>query len=215
MEKVSFIIRRCFIFVFVLGTVYFLPLSGSVVPNYTMVAKASQIDEDGSRARLNVKSLALVLEDSYKLRVRNVEEGQTVAYKSSDKEIASVKIGKDMDTFAKITANGVGAATITVTVKEGAKTVKTLKCEVVVGPAAQSVKFTKSLVELKVGEKTSLKAVLKPFNTTENPIFQSSDTELATVNSSGNVTAIAPGTVRITVSIANGVADACVVRITE
>lgn len=215
MKKVSFIIVRA-------AAVFLIVFCAGLVPqnkNFSMnaaVAQASEIDnENTSKARLTVNDLTLVVDDSYTLRVRNVDKDseQSVIYKSSDTDVASVKYKKRTDTKAEITANSVGTATITVFIKEGAKSVKTLKCSITVGPPAQSVKFVDSKVELEVGEKTTLKAILLPGNTAEGAQFESSDTEIAAVTKSGCVVAKAKGTVTITVSISNGTTDTCTILV--
>ncbi|KSV59109.1 Ig-like domain-containing protein [Acetivibrio ethanolgignens] len=218
MKKVSFIIAKC-LFMLSMGLLLtgFLPLPNTFfLSNNIAVAKASEVGDDDDKAsslRLNVNAFSLIIEDSYTLRLRNLEEGQKVTYKAEDSDIVSIK--KVSNKEAEITGDTVGTTTIIVTVKQAGKTVRTLKCKVKVGPPAQSVRFGESEVTVKAGEKTTLKAKLTPGTTVETGRYKSEDTEIATVTSQGTVTALKPGEVKITITIANGATDTCTVKVIE
>ncbi|MFW5670655.1 MAG: Ig-like domain-containing protein, partial [Acetivibrio ethanolgignens] len=51
--------------------------------------------------------------------------------------------------------------------------------------------------------------------TVETGRYKSEDTEIATVTSQGTVTALKPGEVKITITIANGATDTCTVKVIE
>lgn len=216
MKKVSFIIAKCFFMlsmVCLLAGLAPLPRELSLVHSVA-VAKASEVgEEDGNALRLNVRALSLIIDDSFSLKLRNLEEGQKAIYKAEDSDIVSIKRISNKE--AEIIGNKVGTTTITVTVKKGGKLVRALKCKVKVGPPAQSVKFVESEVTVTVGDKTTLKAMLKPGTTVETGKYKSEDKEIATVTSSGTVTALQAGEVKITITIANGTSDTCLVKVVE
>ncbi|WP_343208380.1 Ig-like domain-containing protein [Anaerolentibacter hominis] len=203
MKKVSFPLRAILIIaLFLVLSVFVQP------PGRSVVAQAADADEN-SEIKLNVKNKSMVTGSTYTLKVYNTTEDQKVGFKSSDKEIASV------NSKGLITANKTGDAVITVTVKQGLKTVGTLTCDVTVGPSAVSVVLSKAKITLAVDNQVTLKTVIKPKNSAEEAKFTSSDTEIATVSSSGIVVAKAPGTVTIYAMIANGKFDKCVVKVVE
>lgn len=156
---------------------------------------------------LNVTKKKIVKNNSYQLKLYNVTENQTVTYKSSSKSIATV------DNEGLITAIKTGSCTITVTIKEGFKTVSTLKCSVKVGPPAISIKFTKSELNLKVGKKTTLKPIIKPNNTAEEAIFTSNDSDIASISTNGVVTGISEGTTYVFAYINENLCTMCKVNI--
>ena len=203
--------KKCII---VLGFVFFFALFSANSPVETAFSKeipesTEPQAETQAEIKLNVKTKALVKDTKYTLKVYNLSGNQKASFKSSDPEIASV----DEDGVVCGIANG--TATITVTVKEGLKTVATLTCEVTVGPPAISVKWTKSEVVLAVGKRTTLKTILLPYNTTEAVKFYSSDTEIATVSSTGKITAKAEGDTYVFAIIENGKLDFCKVTVVD
>ena len=227
MEKVSFIFakwnmfrlaQRALMLGIVLVAMNLLPLPTTpILSNNIMVAEAKETDADSSieNIRLNIKSeKSLITEESSTLRVYNLPEGYNVSFKSSNAEVVTVE--KESDTKATLTGKSVGTAEVTVTVKSMFWKVKTMKIQVVVGPPAQSVKFVESKVVLKVGEKTTLRALLKPSNTVEKGTYESSDSSIASVTTStGCVTAKEIGTVTITIVTLNGATDTCTIEVIE
>ncbi|MDE7300424.1 MAG: Ig-like domain-containing protein, partial [Lachnospiraceae bacterium] len=178
----------------VLGFVFFFALSSPDSP-VTAYGRDTSDAESGVQAaetqaeiKLRVKTKALVKDTKYTLKVYNLSENQKAVFKSSDPETASV------DENGVILGIANGTATITVTVKEGLRTVTTLTCEVTVGPPAINVKWTKPEIVLAEGKRTTLKTILLPYNTVESAKFYSVDPEVATGSSTGKITAKAPGT---------------------
>lgn len=203
--------KKCII---VLGFVFFFALFSANSPVDTIFSKETTDStepqtETQAEIKLNVKTKALVKDTKYTLKVYNLSAAQKASFKSSDAQIASV----DEDGVVCGIANG--SATITVTVKEGLKTVATLTCEVTVGPPAISVKWTKSEIVLAVGKRTALKTILLPYNTTETVKFYSADTEIAKVTSSGKVTAKAEGDTYVFAMIEKGKFDICKVTVVD
>ena len=227
MKRVSFIctkwnafhfVKKALMLGIVLVVMNLLPLPTTpFLSNNILVAEAKETDAESvvDNIRLNIKSeTTLVTEESSTLRVYNLPEGYKVSFKSSNAEVVTVE--KASDNKAILTGQGVGTAEITVTVKNLIWKVKTMKIQVVVGPPAQSVKFVESEVVLKVGEKTTLRALLKPSNTVEKGKYESSDSSIASVTTStGCVTAKEVGTVTITIVTSNGATDTCTIEVIE
>lgn len=121
---------------------------------------------------------------------------KTVSWKSSDKNVATVSAS------GVVTAKKLGTATITVTTADGGLK-KT--CTVNVVKKVTSVELDKSAATLYLGKTLTLKATVSPSGATNSAVtFTSSDKKIATVNSKGVVTPVAPGTVTITVKTSDG-----------
>ena len=96
----------------------------------------------------------------------------------------------------KITANGIVTAVDDFTVYAHWKAAN---------KPVTSITFDKTKVTLKVGEKTAFTATVLPKDATNKNInWSSSNKNIATVDSKGNVTAVAKGTVTITAKAADG-----------
>jgi uncharacterized protein YjdB len=173
------------------------------------VANAAEVHDSQSDIKLNVKNLALVKDTSYELKVYNISDDHKVTYKTSNSDIAEV------NDKGNITALGFGDATITVTVKDGFKTIASLECQVKVGPPAFSIVLTRSEITLAVGRKTNLTAILKPNNTVEEAKFSSNDPSIASVSIGGKVTAKSTGVTYVFASLGNGKFDLCKITVVE
>ncbi len=172
-------------------------------------AAASVVETEQTEIKLNVKSKSIIKDATFALKVYNVANNQKIFFKSSSTSIATV------DESGTITAVDFGTATISVTVKEGLKTISTQECQITVGPPAISVKLTKSELTLEVGDRTTLMAILKPNNTVEEARFVSNDHTIASVSIGGQVTAKSAGVTYIFASISNGKYDVCKVTVVE
>lgn len=205
-------------FIAVLGFVLFFalfpPETDAVIAFAKDVSQAEPEDADSqaekqAQIKLNVKTKALVKDIEYVLKVYNLSETQKASFKSSDPEIATV------DENGTVLGISNGSAVITVTVKEGIKTVTTLTCDVTVGPPAISVKWTKSEILLVAGQRTTLKTIILPYNTTESAKFYSADPEIAAVSSTGKISAKAIGATYVFTNIDNGKYDFCKVTVVD
>jgi len=174
-----------------------------------MIVKASSNQEEQSEIKLNVQSKSLVKDTSYALKIYNSKDSHKVTYKTSSSSIASV------DENGLITAIDFGTTSITVTVKDGFKTIASLQCDVTVGPPAFNITLTKNEVTLSVERKTSLTAILKPNNTVEEAKFSSNDSSIASVSPGGRITAKKVGVTYIFATIDNGKFDMCKVTVLE
>ena len=156
-----------------------------------IVAEAKE--SDSSAISLNSTSAKIIIDDSYTLRVYNTKANQTIICKSGDSDVVSVKASEKSSSAFVLKGKKCGKAEITIRIKKGLATVDTLKCKVTVGLPAISVSFTRANVKLSVKGRTSLKTILKPNDTVEDPTYVSSDTDIAYVSKKGTLIAKADG----------------------
>jgi uncharacterized protein YjdB len=120
---------------------------------------------------------------------------KAVTWKSSNTKVATVSSN------GKVTAKKVGTATITCTTKDGKKT---YTCKITVKTPVTKVKLSKNKATLKKGKSLKLKATVTPSKAYQKVTWKSSNTKVATVSSSGKVTAKKKGTATITCTAADG-----------
>ena len=130
-------------------------------------------------------------------------------FKSSNTKIATVSKN------GKITAKKAGTVKITVTgikgVSKGAKQVITVY---VAKSKVKSVSLNKKNVSLTVGKTYKLKATVKPAKASKAVVYKSSKPSVATVSSTGKITAKKAGTAKITVTTVDGQKKAvCTVKV--
>ncbi len=122
-------------------------------------------------------------------------------WSSSDDQVATV------NQSGEITAVGVGTADITVTTSDGSNITKTIVVTVTAGTVSVtgvsiSGSATISIVD---GSTAPVTATIAPANATNNSVtWSSSDAQVATVDQSGEITALGVGTVTITVTTSDG-----------
>lgn len=118
-------------------------------------------------------------------------DDRTVIWESSDEEIVTVHNGR-------IEGKKLGSATITAKVGE-----KTAVCEVLVVIPLLSVELNKTSIELNVGDTFNLEFIKNPHNTTiaAEPIWQSTNKGIVTVDSNGKITAVSGGKAVVVVTI--------------
>ncbi|SDZ60755.1 Por secretion system C-terminal sorting domain-containing protein [Flavobacterium aquidurense] len=122
---------------------------------------------------------------------------QNVTWTSSNTAVATV------NTSGLVTAVAAGTTTITVKTVDGNKTA-TSAITVAAIPVA-SVSVTPTTASLYAGNTQQLTATVLPANATnKNVTYSSSNTAIATVNSSGLVTAVSAGTANITTTTQDG-----------
>lgn len=197
----------CFLLFFVL----FLPFTGDLITaqakETTTIDDTLPVKEIVPEAKLNVKSKELVKGKSYTLKVYNTTESQTVSYKSSDPSVATVT------QKGVVGGADIGSAVITVTVKEGSKTISTLQCDITVGVPAIYVKFTKNDLVMVSGQRTTLKYLIAPYNTVEAPKLTTLNSKLVTISTGGRITAKDVGTTYVKGWIDNGYTTLCKVTV--
>lgn len=126
----------------------------------------------------------------------------TITWSSSDSAVATV------DATGKVTAVGVGTATITATYGDTTDT-----CAITVSDAVNpitAIDVTTDKTEIKVGNTAQLSVAYtaekadKDITDDKTVTYKSSDDKVATVDATGKVTAVAPGKVTITASVVDG-----------
>ena len=128
-----------------------------------------------------------------------------IIWDSSNKNVVTVENGN-------LTLIGNGEARITVSTENGL----TATCDVTVQTSITSIAVSSTSKKMEVNQTAQLTATVTPADATEKVQWTSSNTDVATVNDTGLVTAKTSGTVTITVKNANGTKSAtCVVDVTR
>ncbi|MCI8933111.1 MAG: hypothetical protein HFE80_01155 [Clostridiaceae bacterium] len=159
-----------------------------------------------AKISLNRSSASVQVGSSVTLTATATPSG-TVTWTSSNNSVATVSNG---------VVRGVskGSATITATANG-----KSATCSVTVTEKTQTVEVSRvslspSSGTLKVGETATLSASVSPSNATDKFLdWSSSNTSVATVSSSGQVTAVGEGTARITATASNGRSASATIRV--
>ena len=134
---------------------------------------------------------------------------KNVTWKSNNPNIASV------DTNGNVKALKAGTATITVTTKDGGFTAKaTVTVTETTAPSTPTtptvvnvtgVSLNKTTLSLTEGESSKLTATVNPSNATnKNVTWQSSNSNIVSVDANGNIKALKPGNATITVITNDG-----------
>ena len=116
-----------------------------------------------------------------------------IIWDSSNKNVVTVENGN-------LTLIGNGEARITVSTENGL----TATCDVTVQTSITSIAVSSTSKKMEVNQTAQLTATVTPADATEKVQWTSSNTDVATVNNTGLVTAKTSGTVTITVKNANG-----------
>lgn len=152
---------------------------------------------------LNMSSLSLTEDDTYTLSATvspSIATDKSVSWSSSNSSVATVS------STGKVTAVNAGTATITATANDGSG----VKAACSVTVKSRTIKVTgialgKSSLSLTEGDTYTLSATVSPSNATDKSVtWKSSNTSVATVSTSGKVTAINAGTATITATANDG-----------
>ncbi len=179
-----------------------------------VIVKAKKQGIAVAGVKLNKNSIVKKVGDTEQLEAKVLPENASnkkLTWKSSDIKVVTV----DKNGLVKALAKG--KAIITVTTEDGNKTDK---CEVVVKTkiiSVTSVELNKNSMVKKKGETEQLEATVLPENATNKKLtWESSDTNIATVNESGLVTALGTGKATITVKTVDGGRTAvCIVTVNQ
>lgn len=137
---------------------------------------------------------------------------QDVSWTSSNEDIATV------DENGNIHAIAPGTAKITATSKEETTTPKSATCTITVLQSVTSIELNPSQTTLNVRASLNLAANVLPENAGNKKVtWESSNPDIATVSSSGRVTAVSPGTATIlcTAADGSGVTSTCEVTVIQ
>ncbi len=157
-----------------------------IVPINTSVSAQA-----AAKLKLNKTTVSLYEGKRTKLTLKNAGK-KKIVWSTSDKKIAKVS------QKGSVLAVKAGKATIKATIK-GTKT--SVSCKVVVGKYATKLKLNSAQnVILKEGKSTKIKISVSPSKVlTKEVTYKSANPEIATVNSSGKITAVKQGLTEITV----------------
>ena len=160
---------------------------------------------------LDITSVSLNKGNTYKMKVTVFPLNATnkaVTYTTSNKSVVTVSNGI-------VKAVGVGTATVTAKSSNG----KTVSCKFTVKNAkaeVSSVTLNKSTLSLNVGDTQQLTATINPSNATNKSVeWQSTNTNVVTVSSTGKVIAKKVGTATILVVASNGMSATCQVTVKD
>lgn len=118
--------------------------------------------------------------------------GKKVEWSSDNNQVATI------DNSGNVTAVGIGEATITAKVGDKSDTVK-----ITVNAPLNGISLDKSAITLKKGTSEKLTVVYDPEDTTDDKTvtWNSSDPAVATVDNTGNITALKDGVTTITATV--------------
>ena len=153
------------------------------------------------RQKLNIKKLNMTVGSEFRLRVYNLKKKQKTTFTSTNDSVASVDSAGTGKKCALIRAVGIGTARIRVVIRKGKKVVRRLKCRIRVSPSGVSIKFIKRTVHMPTDASLRPETIIKPNTSMEQPVFESDNPDVATVNSRGIVTALSPGSANITATL--------------
>jgi len=157
------------------------------------------ISKPQSNLTLDKAAITLAVNKTYTLTPTyipaNDSDSMTLNYTSSAPTVATV------DENGKITAKSVGTATITVSNHDGSAKAT---CAVTVKENKLTLEITR--ITITEGGKYTIEATYTPADPSASKIltYTSNKTNIATVDSSGNITTVAPGSATITVSNEDG-----------
>lgn len=161
---------------------------------------------------LDKENLSMEPGESTKLNVTVPQNAadKGVSWKSSNEEVVQV------DGTGKLTAIGGGTVTITVTANDVGKATAT--CEVTVIVHASKIFLDKNSLTMNVGDKDGLNVGFEPEETTNRDIsWTSSDSDVVSVDSLGNITAKSAGKAVVTATLVenNEIKSECVVTVKQ
>ena len=174
-------------------------------PTKSATCKVTVTYADVTSVTLDKETLDLTKGETAALKatVLPATANQTVTWSSSNEGVATV------NDSGEVTAVGVGEATITATAGD-----KEATCTVTVS-YAEVTGITLDVTELTLVKDgtTTLTAKVEPASADQSVTWTSSDESIATVNSSGNVTAVGVGTATITATAVGGLTAKCEVTV--
>lgn len=198
------------------GTVSVVWLLAFVLLLSSILIPHSSAQAATKKAKLNVKKLNMTIGNEFRLRVYNLKKRRRVTYTSSNENVVSIKNVTPKGKCATISTLSIGTAVINATVYNSKtnKIVRRLKCRVRVSPNAFSIKFTRRKIHMNVSERFHLEYIIKPNASTEQPVFECDNPEIASVSCHGVVTALSPGKATITATLlSSGITATCTVEI--
>lgn len=170
--------------------------SVSAICNVTVTTPVTGITLDNT-------ALSMVVGETMKLTytlIPTTATNKDVTFTSSDSTVCRVTA------VGSITAVKAGTAIITVTTSDGKYT---KSCSVTVSQYATNIKLDVTELELSVGDKYTFKVTTTPATSTDTYTWEISNTNVATVSSTGILTAKAEGTAIVIVKSSRGLTSFC------
>lgn len=156
---------------------------------------------------------SLVKGTTYQIKAAVLPENASdkkISYSSNTPTIA------DVDAKGLITANAVGTATITLKAANVSKTITVTVSAVRINVTAVSVSSADENISIVKGRTHQLSAAVKPDNATDKTLtYSSRDTNVATVDANGLISAKTAGSATLTISAADGVSKTIHVTVTD
>lgn len=178
--------------------------------NITVTPKIIQAES----IELDISHLDLIVDDNFQLKATLKPDNtsdKTTLWSTSDNNIVTVS------SSGVVTAKGIGTAIITVRNTDGSKTAS---CTVSVKAKeipVTSIILSNSSLSMIEGETSTLQATISPSNSTNQEVsWLSSDPSVATISSTGVITAIIAGTTTITCMTPDGtIKESCEVTVSS
>lgn len=163
-----------------------------------------------SSVTLDFTELELNVSDTFRISAEVLPENasdKSVTWESSDITVATV------DGNGLVNAVSAGQATILVKSVDGGITAM---CNVKVNQPVTGITLSTKNITIKKGETAWISATVAPENANDKTIrWSSSDTKIATVDASGQITAIEPGICSIIGMSSSGIAEECTVEVKQ
>ena len=177
--------------------------------NYGGITRSAScsVTVNEARVELSQSSLTMNIGDTKTLSATASPSGQSITWSSSNTDVATVS------SSGKVTAVGSGMAAITASFKYGGAT-RSASCSVTVNKV--QIELSQSSLTMNIGDTETLSATVSPGG--QSVTWSSSDKQVATVSSSGRVTAVGSGTATITANFSFGGVThsaSCSVAVTE
>lgn len=168
------------------------------------------VEYSPANIRLSKSSITLTKGGSFNLRYTvtpSAAQGAEVEWSTSNSAVASVS------SSGKVTAKGNGTAVITCETYNGRKDT----CTVKVTTLTNKIELSDTSLKMYTTQKKTLKATVKPSSASNKElVWSSNNTNVATVSSSGKITAVGKGSATITCKTKDGGAAAtCIVTVTK
>lgn len=180
-----------------------------IAAQYTPVQAAAKTNKYTISLNKSVYTLKKGKKVKLKAIVNKAAKRKGVKWSSSNRKVASVSKS------GKVTAKRKGRATITAVVK--GSSVKA-QCKITVGTPISKVTLNRKSLTLKTGQNFALKASISPKKAAVKKVnYKSSNKKVASVNKKGMIQAISAGTVKISVTAADGSGKkaVCTVKVEE
>lgn len=190
-KSIASVNNKGYIHAYKKGTVYISAKAGKKIVKCKVTVKPAIVKVQ--KITLSDISLKMTVGDRKQLKVKITPQNatnKTVFWSSSDKSIVNVTKNGYVNALSE------GTAYIEVKV-DGI----TSKCKVVVQPIYITDFSVDNEIEVRIGEEKTIECTILPENATEffSPIFESNDTQIATVSKTGKITPVSYGETIISV----------------